>query len=516
MSGISKGVLMSTLFASIGAMLYGIDNAWWGTVIGLPSFNEKFGDKVTVAVDGTISRALSATQQSAGTGLSYAGIMIGCALATPVGRMGGRRLGIKLMSAISIIGIIVELTASVNGHRYWQLVAGKIINSISMGLGANVVPVYQSELAPAKWRGAIINLYQSIQIVGVVVCTACVYALNTRTDDVAWQTPIGLQMAPPALLLAGVWFMPESPRWLVFNGQLDAARAVLSRLYGSTSGFSAEEEVAALQTAFEHEKAIQKPSIWAVFKGSDRRRALISMGIMCLQQAQGSSYMTNYIVIFLIALGMTDVFKLVMIVYVVYLISILFSFYLPDRFGRRPMLMIGAAVCAATLAITCGINIGYGDAITPGAQKAALAMIFIWYFSFGAAWSPLVWITCTEVCSARARESTLSAATFGAFGTALIITMVSPYIQDEGYGNIGASIGFLWVGFTVISIPFVYFFVPEMKGLALEQIDELFDRGVSARKFTAEALFLDVEHQGRPPTKSGDMSPASESLKEDK
>ncbi|GAA5885117.1 hypothetical protein JCM6882_007235 [Rhodosporidiobolus microsporus] len=208
--------------------------------------------------------------------------------------------------------------------------------------------------------------------------------------------------------------------------------------------------------AFEHEISIEKPFIFAVFKGSDRRRALISMGVMCLQQAQGSSYMINYIAIFLMALGMTDVFKLVMIIYMLYFVAILGSFYLPDRFGRRPLLMGGAAICAATHFITCGINVGYGDAITPSAQKAALAMIFIWYFFFGLVWSPLVWITCTEVCSARAREPTLSAATFGAFATALIITLVSPYIQDAGYGNIGASIGFCWAGMTAISIPFVY------------------------------------------------------------
>lgn len=87
--------------------------------------------------------------------------------------------------------------------------------------------------------------------------------------------------------------------------------------------------------------------------------------------------MTNYIVLFLIALGMTNIFQLVMIIYVLYLIAILFSFYLPDRFGRRPMLMGGAAVCAATLTITCGINVAYGDSITDMAQKAALGMIFI-------------------------------------------------------------------------------------------------------------------------------------------
>jgi hypothetical protein len=83
--------------------------------------------------------------------------------------------------------------------------------------------------------------------------------------------------------------MPESPRWLVFQGRTEEARDVLHSLHGATPGYSADEEVAILKQAYDEEMALEKPSIWAVFKGSDRRRALISMGVMCLQQAQGSS-----------------------------------------------------------------------------------------------------------------------------------------------------------------------------------------------------------------------------------
>ncbi|BGP36744.1 proteinral substrate transporter [Rhodotorula kratochvilovae] len=473
--------------------MFGIDNGWWGTLLGVPAFNAAFGTKQTVGADGSITVSLSASEQSAGTSLGMAGIMIGCALATPIGRCGGRRLGVKLMAVIALVGIVIQITASVNGYRYWQLVAGKIVNSISMGIAANVIPTYQSELAPAKYRGAVVNLYQTIQIVGVIISTIAVYKLNTRTDDLSWQLCIGLQFVAPTLLLCGVWFMPESPRYLVFSGRNDEARQVLEYLNAGIEGYSAEEEVAALHAAFEHEKSLQKPSVFALFKGSDRRRALIAIGVMCLQQAQGSSYMTSYIVLFLMALGMTDVFKVVMALYCLYLAAILCSFYLPDRFGRRPLLMYGALACAVCLTITCAINVGYGDAITQSAQKAALAMVFIWYFCFGLVWSPLVWITCSEICSARAREPTLSVATFSAFGTSLIITLVAPYIQDPGYGNIGASIGFIWAAFTWASIPFVYFFVPEMKGLTLEQIDELFDAETPTRKFGAAPLFLEYD-----------------------
>ncbi|KAI5478473.1 hypothetical protein MNV49_005114 [Pseudohyphozyma bogoriensis] len=470
--GLTRGVLTSCLFASIGAVLYGVDNSWWGTALGYGLFNETFGEVVTVT-DGTTTRTLSASQQSAGSSIGQAGIMVGCALAAPLSRVYGRRAGVVAMSIISIIGIIIQLTSTgIHGNRYWQLVAGKF-----------------NELAPAKWRGFCINLYQTVSICGLICGVAAVYSLSERTTVATWQVPIGLQLFAPVALLIGVKWMPESPRWLVWNGRIDEARTVLLSLNATaTNGYDPEEELSTLQTAFAEEKAAKPLSVFDLFKGGDLRRTLISTGTMCLQQGQGSSYMNNYIVLFLQALGLTDVFKIVLILDFLYLAAILLSFYLPDKIGRRKMLLLGAVVTCACFMITAGLNTTApaGGNLSGAPAKAALALMFIWYFFFGLGWSPLVWITCAEVCSARAREPTLSFATFSAFSTSLIITLVSPYIQDAGYGNLGASIGFIWGGFTFVSIFFVWFFIPEMKGLTLEQLDYLFDSRVPTRQFSAD------------------------------
>ncbi|THV00369.1 general substrate transporter [Dendrothele bispora CBS 962.96] len=451
---------------------------------------------IKVAADGTVS--LSAPQQSAGTGLGQAGIMIGCGFASFINHRFGRRKSVVIMSIIALVGITIEMTASTfggsidtahvytkDGHfRYWQLVIGKLINSLSMGLAANVIPTYQSELAPAKWRGMIINLYQFIQIVGVVVCTASVYALSERTTYVAWQVPIGLQYIAPVLLLLGISLMPESPRWLVWNGRSAEAIEILRKLHGADSSYYPEVEVSELETAYAAEKAAHQPSLFDVFRGPDLRRTLIATGVQCLQAAQGSSYMTNYIVLFLQALGITDIFKIVMTVYVVYLVAVSGSFYLPDAFGRRPLMFLGAFICGTCLICVAAINAGTSmDPIPSSAQRTMVGLIFIWYFFFGLIWSPLTWIVSAEVCSARARETTLTVATFSGFGVNLMISLVSPYLQDVSYGNMGSNIGFLWGGFTIASIFFVYFFVPEMKGLTLEQLDYLFDHEVSTFKF---------------------------------
>ncbi|KAL8280303.1 hypothetical protein RQP46_007220 [Phenoliferia psychrophenolica] len=489
-------VIWATLYCSIGAFGFGIDNGWWGTALGLTKFNAVFGTLSTVK-DGVTTVSLSAVEQSTGTALGSAGIMVGALLTTPINRYYGRRAAIGMMSFIAIIGAIIQITASVGGYRFWQLVAGKFILSLSMGVACNVVPTYQSELAPAKWRGAIINLYQTVQICGVIAAAACVYALSGKDTVTSWQLPIGLQFLAPVFLLAGLPWMPESPRWLIWQGRPDEARDILARLHhGGDPSYSADAEVAELVAAFALEKSIRPPALLDVFKGSDLRRTLISVGIQCLQQAQGSGYMTSYIVLFLISLGMTNVFQVVMILYCVYLAGILFSFILPDYFGRRPMLLWGAVICASCLIIVASLNVGISPS-TLASQKAALGLIFIWYFVFGLVWSPLTWIVSTEVCSARVREPTLTLATFMGFGVGLAINLVSPYIQDAQYGNLGGSIGFIWGGFTVISIPWVYFLVPEMKGLSLERLDYLFDQGVPTRRFQNwEGSFEDEEIAG--------------------
>jgi len=124
--------------------------------------------------------------------------------------------------------------------------------------------------------------------------------------------------------------MPESPRWLVWNGRSAEAIDVLRRLHGADPPYSPELEVAELESVYAAEKTMRRPSVFDVFRGPDLRRTLIATGVQCLQAAQGSSYMTNYIVLFLQDLGITDIFKIVMIVYVVYLVGVSGSFYLPD------------------------------------------------------------------------------------------------------------------------------------------------------------------------------------------
>ncbi|WVR09805.1 hypothetical protein IAU60_006881 [Kwoniella sp. DSM 27419] len=162
--------------------------------------------------------------------------------------------------------------------------AGIIINSIAMGLACNVIPIYLSETSTASARGFVINMYQMVQIIGVIIASGSVYAVSTRLDKSAYLIPMGIQLISPTLILCVV-------------RRDEAIRATETLFKTPTNNFDAVDYVQKLELAFEEEKLEGNTSSWGdLVRQPDLRRVLIALGIQSLQQAQGSSYMTNYIV----------------------------------------------------------------------------------------------------------------------------------------------------------------------------------------------------------------------------
>ncbi|KAF2996512.1 hypothetical protein E8E13_005972 [Curvularia kusanoi] len=413
------GVLCMAL-ASAGAFLFGFDNGWWGTILGSQTFLSEYGSCSTVNGSG--------------------GIMIGCMIAMYLNDYLGRRLSLAVTGMISIVGVLIEITSSVGGKgRFGQFVAGKIIASIAMGLAVNIVPVYLSETSTGAARGFAVSLYQNVQILGVILASGVV-----RHEE---------------------------------------AKSAATRLFlSSTNNFDASEYIDEIQSAVDAGRSTDETASWVdLMRGADLRRLLIAVGVQSLQQAQGSSYMNSYIVSFLTSTGVTNVFPVIMGLYSLYYVAILTGHFLPDTAGRRPILISTALFCGVTLTIVSSLVVA--DSNPPEiAKKASIALIFLWQTSFGIQ-SPLIWITTVEAAPSRNREKVQAIACFFGFGVSLLITSVSPYIQGEGHGNLGGKIGFIWGAFSFITAAWVYFFVPEMKGLTIEQLDYLYDHDTPTKKF---------------------------------
>lgn len=164
------------------------------------------------------------------------------------------------------------------------------------------------------------------------------------------------------------------------------------------------------------------------------------------------------------------------------LVSAGLTFYLADRFGRRPLMIFGATIETAAMLVVGGLA-GVAGAKTSAEKSGALAALFIWLGVQAFAWGSCVWITSAEVGTLQLREKTITLATFFGFCASIFITYVSPYIQNAGYGNLQGNIGFVWAGTSFLSLLFVFFYLPELKGRSLEELDEMFQKKVGVFKF---------------------------------
>ena len=212
--------------------------------------------------------------------------------------------------------------------------AARILNYLYAGMELSVVPVYQSEIVPAPAPGMIVGTYQLSLILGGLIINAVCRGTSGIQGNKAWRIPLGLFYIAPTIILSLIWFVPESPRWLLTKNRVEEARADLHKLReGAFTSEEIEEQFQQLQYALEVEQ--KQGTFKEIFQGINRKRTLLVVIINFFQRATGQAFGSQYGAIYIKSLGTVNPFNMTLILAVINLCAIAASVLLTDELGRR-------------------------------------------------------------------------------------------------------------------------------------------------------------------------------------
>lgn len=238
------------------------------------------------------------------------------------------------MSCYALVTATIAVTSQTKG----QIMAARILNYLYVGMELAVVPAFQSEIVPAPVRGFIVGTYQLSLILGGLIINAVCRGTSGLPDSRAWRIPLGLFYIVPFIIASLIWFVPESPRWLLTQNRVEEARANLQTLRsGAFTDDEIDEQFRQLQYALEHEQEVGK--LKEIFQGINRKRTLLVMAINFFQQATGQAFASQYGAVYIKSLGTVNTFDMTVIFACINFISITATLLATDKVGRRSVLL---------------------------------------------------------------------------------------------------------------------------------------------------------------------------------
>jgi sugar porter (SP) family MFS transporter len=443
-SGSNRFVLRVAIIAAVGGFLFGYDTGIIGQALPFIRDDLKTGTFTTEAI--------------------VSSLLVGAALGAVISGWTAGAIGRRKTKILSGTIYTVAALAAALAPSTWWLILARFVLGLSVGTASFVSPMYISELTPPRIRGGVTTFNQLMVTSGIFIAYIAGWALAGVTDQWRWMLALG---AVPGLVLAiGMFFQPESPRWLVEQDRVDDARAVLER---ARSG-DVDEELDDIREA-----AAQEGSPRDLLSGSVRPMVAVGLGLAVFQQLIGINTVIYYAPTILGLAGVQTSSAVTQTVFIG-LTNVVFTIVavlLLDRFGRRAFLLTGTALCVSALALL-GAVFAWG-ALKSSAGWLALVALLLYIAGFAVGLGPVFWLMISEIFPLRIRGAAMSVSTVGnwAANFAISLTFLSlvsaihPYGAFWVYGAVG-----------VIALLFFWRKVPETRERSLEAIQR--DLGADA------------------------------------
>ncbi|GEQ69679.1 hypothetical protein JCM33374_g3353 [Metschnikowia sp. JCM 33374] len=418
------------------------------------------------------------------------GSFFGSLTSTFVSEPFGRRASLFICAILWVIGAAVQSSSQNRG----QLIAGRIIAGWGIGFGSSVAPVYGSEMAPRKIRGLIGGIFQFSVTVGIFIMFLIGFGCSHIQGKASFRIPWGTQMIPGLILLVGLFFIPESPRWLAKQGYWEDAEVIVANIQakGNREDANVQIEMSEIKEQLMVDENAKAFTYADLFTKKYRQRTITAIFAQIWQQLTGMNVMMYYIVYIFQMAGYSGNTNLVpsLIQYIINMAVTIPALFCLDLLGRRTILMGGALMMMAWQFGVAGILATYSEpsfisdtvriAIpdeNKSAAKGVIACCYLFVCSFAFSWGVGIWVYCSEVwgdSQSRQRGAALSTSANWIFNFA--IAMFTP----SSFKNITWKTYCVYATFCGCMFVHVLFFFPETKGKRLEEIGQLWDEGVPA------------------------------------
>mgnify|MGYP003361642959 CR=1 FL=1 len=472
------GVVLICLLISFGGFMFGFDTGTIGGFFSMGNFKRRFGSYKESTGEYYFSNARTGLMVSIfNIGCCFGGLFLGGLCDSH-----GRKFALTFVSGVYMVGILIQITCQQNKLAWVQYFIGRIIAGLGVGGIAVVAPLMLGETAPAKLRSICVSFYQLLITLGIFFGYCCNYGTKQYSADstAQWRVAVGLCFAWALLMMGGITFVPESARYLVQKDRIEEARKTLSIL-NKVPGDDPllQSELDSIVAAVEAERLAGDASLKELFSTKTKVFQRLVMGVMIqsLQQLTGDNYFFYYGTLVFTAVGLEDSYQTSIIIGIVNFASTCVCLFVVNKFGRRTVLLAGSITMTFCMVVysTVGVKslyIGGYSADAETSKSAGNVMIVftcLYIFCFATTWAPTAYVICAETYPLRVKSKCMAIAVGSNWLWGFLISFFTPFITAA----IHFSYGYVFMGCLIFMTFYVFFSVPETKGLTLEEVNEM-------------------------------------------
>ncbi|XP_010533211.1 PREDICTED: sugar transport protein 10-like [Tarenaya hassleriana] len=490
--GVTGFVIITCVVAAMGGLLFGYDLGISGGVTSMEEFLTKFFPEVERQMHKSIHETAYCKFDNQLLQLFTSSLYLAALAASFFAAMITRSKGRKVSMFIGGLAFLAGALINAFAVNVAMLIIGRLLLGVGVGFANQSTPVYLSEMAPAKIRGALNMGFQMAITIGILVANLINYGTSKMAQH-GWRVSLGLAAVPAIVMVIGSFFLPDTPNSMLERGKYEEAREMLQKVRGTTN---VDEEFQDLCDAVEAAKKVEHP--WKnIMQRRYRPQAVFCFLIPFFQQITGINVIMFYAPVLFKTLGFKDDASLMsaVITGIVNMLSTLVSIGVADRFGRRVLFLEGGIqmiTCQFLVGSFIGWKFGFQGAgtLTPVTADFILAFICIYVAGFAWSWGPLGWLVPSEICPLEIRPA----------GQAMNVSvnMFFTFVIGQFFLTLLCHMKFFLFYFfgimVIIMTIFIYVFLPETKGVPIEEMGKVWRQHWYWSRFVPDDAVIGAGH----------------------